>query len=344
MYCVYICTKNNEQCIPMEFRTKVELPVGQGEIRHSDPILLWGSCFAENIGKLLTDNKFHCDVNPFGILYNPLSIAKSVSLLLDNKVYSAADLRFDKGIWYSLMHHSSFSSADQSECLEKINFRMAKGREMLGKAKWIIFTWGTARVYEWKENGEVVGNCHKLPDRLFTRRLLEVEEIVSAFASLLGRIRQVNPEVQFLFTVSPIRHAKDGMHGNQLNKAVLLLAIERLCQLFSSCHYFPSYEIMLDELRDYRFYADDMLHPTPLAVSYIWECFCESFFTADTLRVMKEWQDIRKGLEHRPFDAKSTAYYTFLSQIMLKIERLKEKFPYLDVQNEIALCQTRLKK
>ena len=313
MYCVYICTKNNEQCIPMEFRTKVELPVGQGEIRHSDPILLWGSCFAENIGKLLTDNKFHCDVNPFGI-------------------------------WYSLMHHSSFSSADQSECLEKINFRMAKGREMLGKAKWMIFTWGTARVYEWKENGEVVGNCHKLPDRLFTRRLLEVEEIVSAFASLLERIRQVNPEVQFLFTVSPIRHAKDGMHGNQLNKAVLLLAIERLCQLFSSCHYFPSYEIMLDELRDYRFYADDMLHPTTLAVSYIWECFYESFFTADTLRVMKEWQDIRKGLEHRPFDAKSTAYYTFLSQIMLKIEKLKEKFPYLDVQNEIALCQTRLKK
>lgn len=344
MYCVYICTKNNEQCVHMEFRTKVELPVGQGEIRHSDSISLWGSCFAENIGKLLSDNKFDCDVNPFGVLYNPLSIAKSMSILLDGKTYHEKDLRFDKGIWYSLMHHSSFSSTNQSECLEKINLRIVKGREMLGKARWIIFTWGTARVYEWKETGEIVGNCHKLPDRLFTRRLLGVEEVVSVFGSLLKKIHLINPDAQFLFTVSPIRHAKDGMHGNQLNKAVLLLAIEKLCREIPSCHYFPSYEIMLDELRDYRFYADDMLHPTPLAVNYIWECFCSSFFTADTLRIMKDWQEIRKALEHRPFDAKSEAYYTFLSQIMLKIGRLKEKFPYLDVQNEIALCQTRLKK
>ncbi len=344
MYCVYICTKNNEQCVHMEFRTKVELPVGQGEIRHSDSISLWGSCFAENIGKLLSDNKFDCDVNPFGVLYNPLSIAKSMSILLDGKTYHEKDLRFDKGIWYSLMHHSSFSSTNLSECLEKINLRIVKGREMLGKARWIIFTWGTARVYEWKETGEIVGNCHKLPDRLFTRRLLGVEEVVSVFGSLLKKIHLINPDAQFLFTVSPIRHAKDGMHGNQLNKAVLLLAIEKLCREIPSCHYFPSYEIMLDELRDYRFYADDMLHPTPLAVNYIWECFCSSFFTADTLRIMKDWQEIRKALEHRPFDAKSEAYYTFLSQIMLKIERLKEKFPYLDVQNEIALCQTRLKK
>lgn len=344
MYCVYICTKNNEQCVHMEFRMKVELPVGQGEIRHSDSISLWGSCFAENIGKLLSDNKFDCDVNPFGVLYNPLSIAKSMSILLDGKTYHEEDLRFDKGIWYSLMHHSSFSSTNQSECLEKINLRIVKGREMLGKARWIIFTWGTARVYEWKETGEIVGNCHKLPDRLFTRRLLGVEEVVSVFGSLLKKIHLINPDAQFLFTVSPIRHAKDGMHGNQLNKAVLLLAIEKLCREIPSCHYFPSYEIMLDELRDYRFYADDMLHPTPLAVNYIWECFCSSFFTADTLRIMKDWQEIRKALEHRPFDAKSEAYYTFLSQIMLKIERLKEKFPYLDVQNEIALCQTRLKK
>lgn len=344
MYCVYICTKNNEQCVHMEFRTKVELPVGQGEIRHSDSISLWGSCFAENIGKLLSDNKFDCDVNPFGVLYNPLSIAKSMSILLDGKTYHEKDLRFDKGIWYSLMHHSSFSSTNQSECLEKINLRIVKGREMLGKARWIIFTWGTARVYEWKETGEIVGNCHKLPDRLFTRRLLGVEEVVSVFGSLLKKIHLINPDAQFLFTVSPIRHAKDGMHGNQLNKAVLLLAIEKLCREIPSCHYFPSYEIMLDELRDYRFYADDMLHPTPLAVNYIWECFCSSFFTADTLRIMKDWQEIRKALEHRPFDAKSEAYYTFLSQIMLKIERLKEKLPYLDVQNEITLCQTRLKK
>ena len=238
----------------MEFRTKVELPVGQYKICHSDLLMLWGSCFSENMGKLLIDNKFNCDINPFGILYNPFSIAKSISLLLEKKVYSEDDLRFDKGMWYSLMHHSSFSSSDKLECLNKINSRMIEGRGTLAKAKWLIFTWGTARVYEWKETGEIVGNCHKLPDRLFVRRLLDVDEIVSAYAALLDKIHLLNPEVQILFAVSPIRHAKDGLHGNQLNKAVLLLAIEKICQKFSYCHYFPSYEILLDELRDYRFY------------------------------------------------------------------------------------------
>lgn len=222
----------------MEFRTKVELPVGQSKICHSDLLMSWGSCFSENIGKLLVDNKFNCDINPFGILYNPFSIAKSISLLLDEKVYGEDDLRFDKGIWYSLMHHSSFSSSDKLECLNKINFRMIKGSATLGKANWLIITWGTARVYEWKETGEVVGNCHKLPDKLFVRRLLDVDEIVSVYISLLEKIRLVNPEVQILFTVSPIRHAKDGLHGNQLSKAVLLLAIEKICQKFSYCHYF----------------------------------------------------------------------------------------------------------
>ena len=146
-----------------------------------------GSCFSENIGKLLVDNKFNCDINPFGILYNPFSIAKSISLLLDEKVYGEDDLRFDKGIWYSLMHHSSFSSSDKLECLNKINFRMIKGSATLGKANWLIITWGTARVYEWKETGEVVGNCHKLPDKLFVRRLLDVDEIVSVIFLYLKR-------------------------------------------------------------------------------------------------------------------------------------------------------------
>lgn len=336
--------KNNEQYLLMEFRTKVELPIGQGEIRHSDSLQLWGSCFAENIGKLLSDNKFDCDINPFGILYNPLSVAEAMSCLLNNGRYEETDLRFANGQWYSLMHHSCFSSPEKSDCLDKINVRLEQGAVNLRRAKWIIFTWGTARVYEWKENGRIVGNCHKLPERLFERRLLDVEEIVGKYSGLLENIRAVNPDVQFLFTVSPIRHAKDGMHGNQLNKAILLLAIEQLCRLHAACHYFPSYEILLDELRDYRFYADDMLHPSTLAVNYIWGCFCDTFFTKDTLDVMKEWQAIRKGLEHRPFDAGSEAYQHFVSQIMLKIERLKEKLPYLDVQNEIALCQARLKK
>lgn len=328
----------------MEFRTRVELPEKGPEIKHSDSLMLWGSCFAENVGNLLTDNKFSCDVNPFGILYNPLSIAKALQQLLEKKVYELSDLEYRNGQWFSLMHHTSFSSADSRQTLQCINERLESAARSLKTVNWMIFTWGTARVYEWKENGEVVGNCHKLPDRLFSRRLLEVDEITRLYTPLLDRIRQVNPGVRFLFTVSPIRHAKDGMHGNQLSKATLLLAADYLCSRYSDCHYFPSYEIMMDELRDYRFYADDMLHPSPLAVKYIWECFCSSYFTKETETVMKAWEDIRKGIAHRPFDAESEAYHRFLSQILLKIEQLKEKFPYLDVQNEIEICQARLKK
>ena len=328
----------------MDFRTKVELPLGQVSIGHADRMMLWGSCFAENIGKRLTDNKFSCDVNPFGVLYNPLSIAEALYELQEGKPYTAGQLMEHQGTWFSLMHHSAFSSRSQEECLARINRRFQEGSARLRTSDWLLFTWGTARVYQWKEDGRVVGNCHKLPDRCFTRRLLSVEEIVSTYQKLLEVLHGQNPRLKVLFTVSPIRHAKDGMHGNQLNKAVLLLAIEELCTRLPYCHYFPSYEILMDELRDYRFYADDMLHPSQLAVDYMWECFCEVCFDAVTRKIMQDWEKIRKGLEHRPFDVQSDAYQCFLSQILLKIEALKEKFPYLDVQNEIELCQARLKK
>lgn len=328
----------------MDFRTKVELPIKQVFISHADQLMLWGSCFAENIGKRLTDNKFSCDVNPFGVLYNPLSISEALCELLAGRLYTAEDLMEHQGTWFSLMHHSAFSSRSQEECLARINHRLQEGSARLQTSDWLLFTWGTARVYQWKEDGRVVGNCHKLSDRCFTRRLLSVEEIVSTYLELLENLHTRNPRLKVLFTVSPIRHAKDGMHGNQLNKAVLLLAADELCNHLSYCHYFPSYEILMDELRDYRFYADDMLHPSVVAVDYIWQCFGETYFSPDTRRIMQEWEKIRKGLEHRPFDSKSDAYQCFLSQILLKIEALKEKFPYLDVQNEIKLCQVLLKK
>lgn len=328
----------------MEFRTKVELPEGECRVTHEEQLMLWGSCFVENIGRYLCDNKFLCDVNPFGVLYNPLSISKAMRLLLQEKVYTVSDLRHDGRHWYSLMHHSSFSSACPEECLSLINARMKAGGEHIRKARWLMLTWGSAWVYEWKETGQVVGNCHKLADKHFRRRLLDVAEVVEDYRELFAAIHRINPEAQVLFTVSPVRHAKDGFHGNQISKSVLLLAIDRLCAEFPFCHYFPSYEIMMDELRDYRFYADDMLHPSAQAVEYIWECFSRCFFNEDTLRFLKEWEGIRKGLNHRPFDAQSEAYHRFISQILLKIESIKEKFPYLDLQNELSLCRIRLKK
>lgn len=328
----------------MEFRTKVELPLKGPEIHHADQLMMWGSCFSEHIGNLLSENKFTCDVNPFGVLYNPISIASSIQRLLDGLPYQKQDLHQEQGQWYSLMHHSSFSSADVTECLDKINQRIMSGHEHLLHADWLIFTWGSSFVYTWKEDGKIVGNCHKLPARLFERHIISVDEIATAYLPLLQQLRSLRPHLQCLFTVSPIRHLKDGLHGNQLSKANLLLAADQICRELDFCHYFPSYEILIDELRDYRFYADDMMHPSPLAIQYVWECFGNCYFSPSTFSFMKEWEKIRRGLAHRPFNPETEAHQAFLSQILLKIEELKEKFPYLDVQKEIKLCQAQLKK
>jgi hypothetical protein len=327
----------------MNFRTQVELPERETEIRHSDRMMFFGSCFAENIGNLLQENKFRCNVNPFGILYNPLSINKALNQILDRKTYVEDDLFVSHGLWHSWMHHSDFSHARADVCLEQINARLAEAADGLKEADWLVMTWGTAYVYIHQESGEVVGNCHKQPDKTFRRSRLNAETLVEECRNVLRRCREANPKLKVLITVSPIRHAKDGMHGNQLSKATLLLAADELCRTCPDCYYFPSYEIMMDELRDYRFYADDMLHPSPMAIAYIWECFSKCYFSPETHAVLKEWEEIRRGIAHKPFSPESDGYRKFLSQIVLKIVRIKEKLPYLEVQKEIDICESRLK-
>lgn len=327
----------------MNFRTQVELPERETEIRHSEQIMLFGSCFAENIGNLLKENKFRCDVNPLGVLYNPLSIANALNQILEGKEYEEEDLFFSGGLWHSWMHHSDFSAPSQEEALALMNFRLAKAKENLAKADWLVMTWGTAYVYIHQEMQKVVGNCHKQPDKTFRRLMLNAVAFVEECRGVLKKCREVNPNLKVLFTVSPIRHAKDGMHGNQLSKATLLLAIDEICRTCPDCFYFPSYEIIMDELRDYRFYADDMIHLSSKSVEYIWECFSRCYFSKETQAVMKEWMEIKKAIDHKPFRPDSDAYRAFLSQIVLKIMQMKEKFPYLEVQKEIELCESRLK-
>ena len=327
----------------MNFRTQVLLPERETEIRHSERIMLFGSCFAENIGNLLVENKFSCDVNPFGILYNPLSVSQALRQILSGKRYEKSDLFYSGGLWHSWMHHSDFSAPSPEEGLALINSRLVKANEELEKTNWLVVPFGTSYVYIHQETQKVVGNCHKQPEKTFARLRLNVSAIVEEWQDVLSKLRERNPDLKVLFTVSPIRHEKDGMHGNQLSKATLLLAIDELCRLCPECHYVPSYEILLDELRDSRFYADDMLHPSRMAVEYIWECFSKCYFSAETKAVMKEWQEVRRGLEHKPYHPESEAYRTFLSQIVLKIARMKEKFPYLEVQKEVEICECRLK-
>ena len=327
----------------MDFRTFVELPSGFLPATHAGRILMMGSCFAENMGKLLIEAKFQLDLNPFGILYNPFSISAALVEILKGKVYLAEDLFSYKDLWHSPMHHGSFSASTPEETLLNINTRLQHAHQFVSELDWLMLTFGTAYVYEQKDTGHVVSNCHKLPENRFTRRLLTVEEIVSEYTSLITSLAARNPNLKILFTVSPIRHIRDGMHANQLSKSTLLLAVDRLQQLFPQhVFYFPSYEIVLDELRDYRFYADDMLHPSPLTIRYLWERFSETFFSADTKQIMAEVEDIRRDLAHKPFHPASEAYQRFLGQIVLKIERLIGKYPYLDFQKETELCHMRL--
>ena len=261
----------------MDFQTKVELPTGSPLISHSERILLMGSCFAENIGSLLAENKFSVDMNPFGILYNPLSVSAALVEILKGKVYQEKDLFLYKECWHSPMHHGSFSASSPEGVLQKINARLSQAHRSVHELDWLMLTFGTAYVYEQKETRQVVSNCHKLSESHFNRRILSVDEIVNEYTSLITSIVARNSGLKILFTVSPIRHIRDGMHANQLSKSTLLLAIDRLQQRFPEhVFYFPSYEIVLDELRDYRFYADDMLHPSPMTVRYLWERFSET--------------------------------------------------------------------
>jgi hypothetical protein len=324
----------------MQFMTPlishIEWPKSTIELTFHDSIVMLGSCFAENIGNKLIEHKFHVDLNPFGIIYNPESIALSIMRLIDKKKFEDSSLVFHDGLFHSLSHHGRFSGISKEESLEKINAQLAFSAGNLQNADKLIITFGTSYVYRLRETGEAVANCHKLPSNLFTRQRLSVAEIVDRWSEALNRLFAINRKIIVLFTVSPIRYWQDGVHENQLSKSTLLLAIEELQQLFPArLIYFPAYELMMDELRDYRFYADDLFHPTDLAVEYIWERFVETYMSQQTQQDMKEISLIIKALSHRPFNRQSESYQHFISQTLLKIEQLGAKMPYICFKKEI---------
>lgn len=319
----------------MEFYTRISIPKASFMFSHAEETLLLGSCFVENIGKKLEENRFRTDLNPFGTLYNPASIAEAIRMLLHPERFTEQDLFLHEGVFHSFNHHSRFSSPSKTECLDHINERLFSAAETIRQAQRMIVTFGTVWVYRLKNTGKIVSNCHKLPEKMFDRSMLSTDEIIAEWRQLLLSLWEQNPDLKILFTVSPIRHWKDGAHGNQLSKATLLLSIEQLQREFpEQIAYFPAYEIMMDELRDYRFYADDMLHPSPQAIEYIWERFVENRLSRETQGILKEWAAIQKALQHKPLQPESEAYKQFISQTMLKMERLKEKFPYFDMTKE----------
>lgn len=328
----------------MQLLTPTHITPLQPALRHSDRLLVMGSCFAEHIGARLSEMKWRTVVNPFGVLYNPLSIAEAMSRLMTARPYTEEDLTlYPHGGWSTWMHHSRYAHPDKGTALQQINESLASGSQMLAQADMLILTLGTAWVYRLNETGQVVGNCHKVPERAFTRQRLTIEESVEALATMLDRLWKVNPTLRMIVSVSPVRHLKDTLHGNQLSKSTLLLAVDELCHRFPDrIHYFPAYEILMDELRDYRFYADDMVHPSPQAVEYVWERFVEHMTHREAQDFITQWDKVTRALAHRPFHPERKEYKVFIRQHMLKIMELKEKYPYLEVETEMAALTERL--
>jgi len=295
-------------------------------------MMFMGSCFSENMGQKLIDQKFNVDMNPFGILYNPESIANSLKNLLEKSVFTEDDLFQDQGLWNSFAHHSRFSDVRKEVVLEKINKRIAVSSEFLKTADFLIITFGSAWIYQLKNSGRIVSNCHKINAAEFRRLRLEVLEINELYYELFTEIWRVNPRLKIIFTVSPIRHWKDGAVENQVSKSTLLLAIDHLIKDFADreLSYFPAYEIMMDELRDYRFYAEDMIHLSPVAINYIFDRFTKSMFSLESVGIAKEVLKVRKAMEHRPVNPQTAEFRKFINSSLVQIGQLSQRLPYLD--------------
>ncbi len=311
------------------FYTAVNIDSSTFKINYHHRVMTLGSCFAENIGRRLHDAYFFSDVNPFGVLYNPVSIANSMEIVLKNIQFSPTDIFQAKSLWQSFSHSSFFSDISAEACLQKINTRLEIAKEFLKETDFLLITFGTAWVFEDKQSGRVVSNCHKFPANQFVRRRLTVQEIVEVYADLIQRLQVQFPNLKLIFSVSPIRHFKDGAHENNISKSTLILAIEALQKQFPQLDYFPAYEIMMDELRDYRYYASDMLHPSEVAVDYIWKRFSETYFDAETLQIKKELEQLARDLEHRPLHNKSEDFLIFQAKLEKRKVELKSKYSFL---------------
>jgi len=328
----------------MAFITEIKIPDFPWKMDYTKSMMFFGSCFSENIGLKLLDLKFNIDLNPFGILYNPVSIANSLDLLIENKVFTEDDLFHDQGQWNSFYHHSRFSDTDKQVALGKINSRISKSHKFLSKADFLLITFGTSWVYEYYKTGQVVSNCHKIPAAEFKRYRLIVSEITDLYTELLEKLLKFNPKLKVVFTISPIRHWKDGAVENQVSKAVLLLAIDQLLTTNANnyARYFPSYEIMMDELRDYRFYAEDMIHISTVGIDHIFERFYKVIMANDSIKLSNEVMKIRKAILHRPVNNTSPEYVKFLLHNLEEINKLTINFPYLNFENEIKYLKDHL--
>lgn len=318
----------------MELRTTFKIDPSAEKITYDEPVMFIGSCFAASIGRQFETGHLPVMINPSGTVYNSVSVINTLDTILDAKEYTEKDLYNNNGIWLSFNHYTDFSSDNKEEILKNINDRSREAREFISKASFLFITFGTARVYRWKESGKIVSNCHKIPASHFTHELLTVDDIVNIWTSQLERLQSQFPRLRVVFTISPVRHWKDGPHGNQVSKSVLFLAVEKLLDHPSRPGYFPAYELVMDDLRDYRFYDDDMLHPSETAVEYIWKAFSDCYLDGDTLDLWREIDKITRAVSHRFGTGSAESIKTFARTILKRIDSVSAKKPSINLSSE----------
>ena len=320
------------------FRTEIQATPASFSIDLQDRLLTMGSCFADQIGQKLFDYKFPTLANPLGTVYNPISIHQNLLAALQEKVMPNGLVQRDLH-WFHFDFHSRWSGVHSDNLINQLNQRLTEVKSHLRQTQVIFLTYGTAWVYERLENDTIVANCHKMPAVNFRKRLLRLEEIIQSFQEVMNQLYALQPAIKIILTVSPVRHVKDTLPLNAVSKSLLRVACHQLTMEHQNVHYFPAYEILIDDLRDYRFYDRDLIHPNEVAVDYLWEKFSDTYFAAVTKDFIKEWDSIKNALHHRPFLSGSESHQKFLLHTLKQLQNLSNT---VDVRKEIQLIQSQL--
>ena len=319
----------------MEFRTQISPQESASKIQLSSRIFTIGSCFSDEIGSRLLNHKFDVLNNPFGTIYNPVSISSLLTNSINNFPFSQDRFVESQGVHYSYDFHSRISALSESELTEVSSAALQESHEFLTESEWILITLGTAVVYRLKDSNEIVANCHKVPSDSFSKEILSISEIKNSLVSWLEQASDKN----IILTVSPVRHIRDTLEINSVSKSILRVVSHELSEEFQNVHYFPSYEILMDDLRDYRFYADDLIHPSSSASEYVWKKFTDAFMDKETLDFVHQWQKLSQSIRHKPFQTATPQYKLFLEKTINKLELLSGK---VDTTEEIRTLKTRL--
>jgi hypothetical protein len=319
----------------MNFHLEFTIPPFPHQLNYRDKLLFIGSCFAENIGVKMEELKFRTVMNPHGVLYNPLAIEKAISRYVNNGLLNEDELFFANECWNSWEHHSRYSHPDKVLCLQQINTSITAAHEQLKNAKWLFITFGTAFSYSLRSSGIPVANCHKVPQKEFTKSLLNPEEIITAYKDLFTAMEKLNPELKIVLTVSPVRYVRDGAVENNISKAILLQSVHHLVEQHAHVFYFPAYELVIDDLRDYRFYKEDLVHPNEQAIGYVFEKLKDAAFSEEAKETCKEISEIRNAAAHRPFNESSEAHKKFKAVFVKRCTRLQQNFPFLNFDAEL---------